>query len=254
MDKSTAIYNIRGCIGYSDYQGAMNWILRASSSLGKAQFVALCDSVLADLRERRDEDSAVKNFALSVVDLVRELDPDNDASRRRHFDQDLDAALRREEAQKLVEVLRLNEQRADELRRLREQERLREAEEQKRKQIELELLKQEKRQEQLRSAERFLEWAGHYSDGMPEEQMLRRSEALAPKVLSRKQHREGIRRLGLSIDDDHFLTNSYRGRYHRVTQCYRCKGLLDNSLDKECEHCGWIVCDCGACGCGYESP
>jgi len=38
----------------------------------------------------------------------------------------------------------------------------------------------------------------------------------------------------------------------RVTHCYLCKHPLDSTVDKECVACGWILCRCGACGCGYE--
>ena len=39
---------------------------------------------------------------------------------------------------------------------------------------------------------------------------------------------------------------------HRVAHCYSCKDELDNSINPECTACKWILCDCGACGCGYE--
>ena len=39
--------------------------------------------------------------------------------------------------------------------------------------------------------------------------------------------------------------------YRRVTHCYSCKRTLDNSLDIECKACAWIICPCGACGCGW---
>lgn len=38
----------------------------------------------------------------------------------------------------------------------------------------------------------------------------------------------------------------------RVTHCYRCKSHLDNSITPECSKCGWIICECGACGCFFE--
>lgn len=41
-------------------------------------------------------------------------------------------------------------------------------------------------------------------------------------------------------------------KQHRVTHCYNCKKDLDNSIQVECGNCGWIVCSCGACGCGYS--
>ena len=41
-------------------------------------------------------------------------------------------------------------------------------------------------------------------------------------------------------------------KMHRVTHCYSCKSSLDNATDAECLACNWIVCFCGACGCGYS--
>jgi hypothetical protein len=40
--------------------------------------------------------------------------------------------------------------------------------------------------------------------------------------------------------------------HRRVTHCYSCERRLDNAVDVECSACGWIVCHCGACGCGYS--
>jgi hypothetical protein len=40
--------------------------------------------------------------------------------------------------------------------------------------------------------------------------------------------------------------------HRRITHCYNCKSHLDNAVDVECSACGWIVCHCGACGCGYS--
>ena len=37
----------------------------------------------------------------------------------------------------------------------------------------------------------------------------------------------------------------------RFANCYSCKKNLDNSVDIECVACDWILCKCGACGCGY---
>ena len=41
-------------------------------------------------------------------------------------------------------------------------------------------------------------------------------------------------------------------RTHRLTHCYACKDSLDNEIQSECASCRWIICECGACGCGYE--
>jgi len=39
-------------------------------------------------------------------------------------------------------------------------------------------------------------------------------------------------------------------RERRITYCWSCHGSLDNAIDLECNACGWILCRCGACGCG----
>lgn len=41
------------------------------------------------------------------------------------------------------------------------------------------------------------------------------------------------------------------GWRRRFAHCYVCHAHLDNSSDVECVSCGWILCACGACGCGY---
>ena len=73
------------------------------------------------------------------------------------------------------------------------------------------------------------------------------------KVLARERearHKKFLEDLGIP----------YRGvrpssgiKERRVTHCYDCKGHLDNRIDTECVACGWILCDCGACGCGWKS-
>lgn len=46
-------------------------------------------------------------------------------------------------------------------------------------------------------------------------------------------------------------TRTSRKRKLRVAHCWVCLGRLDNSVDLECVACGWLLCDCGTCGCGY---
>lgn len=38
----------------------------------------------------------------------------------------------------------------------------------------------------------------------------------------------------------------------RITHCYSCQRHLDSNADWECSACGWMLCSCGACGCGYR--
>ncbi len=72
---------------------------------------------------------------------------------------------------------------------------------------------------------------------------------------------------GYSIEERHQFNLAYFGRpsagirridltsqpqRRRVTVCWCCKENLDNAVDVECVACGWILCPCGACGCGYS--
>jgi len=39
----------------------------------------------------------------------------------------------------------------------------------------------------------------------------------------------------------------------RVTHCYGCGLHLETGVFLECSICNWLVCTCGACGCGYSA-
>jgi hypothetical protein len=73
----------------------------------------------------------------------------------------------------------------------------------------------------------------------------RRMEAERQAVVDAHQRFLACRGLPLAS------TRRSSGRLRRVTHCYNCKSNLDNAVDVECEACGWIICSCGACGCGY---
>lgn len=61
------------------------------------------------------------------------------------------------------------------------------------------------------------------------------------------RHKRFLRERGLP---DNGTRPAIATRLHRVTYCWSCKEHLDNDVDLECATCGWILCDCGACGCG----
>lgn len=64
-----------------------------------------------------------------------------------------------------------------------------------------------------------------------------------------ERHREHLQRLGKGYLG--LRKPTPKPQNIRVTHCYSCKGKLDNMIDMECVACGWILCRCGACGCGY---
>lgn len=39
----------------------------------------------------------------------------------------------------------------------------------------------------------------------------------------------------------------------RSSVCHRCKSPVQAQGSLQCNACGWIICSCGACGCGYTS-
>lgn len=61
------------------------------------------------------------------------------------------------------------------------------------------------------------------------------------------RHRRFLREMGLP---DNGIRQATVRQQHRIARCWSCTGELDNSIDVECATCGWIICDCGACGCG----
>lgn len=71
---------------------------------------------------------------------------------------------------------------------------------------------------------------------------------MAEKEAFLERHRQRL--IGMGFTYSGVITGSQK--QHRVTHCYACKNHLDNTIDIECKACGWIICKCGACGCGYE--
>lgn len=49
----------------------------------------------------------------------------------------------------------------------------------------------------------------------------------------------------------HWARSSGGGQSRRLTHCYSCKVSLDSAHDLQCTRCKWMICTCGACGCGY---
>ena len=66
----------------------------------------------------------------------------------------------------------------------------------------------------------------------------------------RAAHRQRLEALG--IDPTSIDLHSVALRQHRTTRCYACKCHLDSEVFLQCSACQWIICSCGACGCGYR--
>jgi hypothetical protein len=41
-------------------------------------------------------------------------------------------------------------------------------------------------------------------------------------------------------------------RSNRAAHCYACECNLSSKSNLECTNCSWLICKCGACGCGYS--
>lgn len=81
------------------------------------------------------------------------------------------------------------------------------------------------------------------------EALRREAEIVARRQQAIVRHKEILERLGKK----YVGVSENRKRSHRVTHCYACKASLDSDLHIECQSCSWLICYCGACGCGYNS-
>lgn len=59
------------------------------------------------------------------------------------------------------------------------------------------------------------------------------------------------RRKRLGLQSAHLIDQN--SKQHRVTKCWYCHSHLETGVYMECSMCGWLVCSCGACGCGKDS-
>ena len=67
------------------------------------------------------------------------------------------------------------------------------------------------------------------------------------------KHRDFLIRRGIiPTDSNNDLATEVLARELRVAHCYACSATISNEDMAECHRCGWIVCSCGACGCGHE--
>jgi hypothetical protein len=76
----------------------------------------------------------------------------------------------------------------------------------------------------------------------------REEEDRGRKKLAHKaetNHRKYIERLGLA-----YAGTRLAPARTRVAWCWSCKEKIDNQVQLECKVCAWMLCECGACGCG----
>lgn len=71
------------------------------------------------------------------------------------------------------------------------------------------------------------------------------------KIISRNRrdrHKEFLYRKGIVFKG---VRNSEEKK-NRSSHCYKCKNAVSSEIQDECIACEWIICNCGACGCGYS--
>jgi hypothetical protein len=64
------------------------------------------------------------------------------------------------------------------------------------------------------------------------------------------RHKSYLTSIGIKADGE--LTKKSAQHRHRQSHCWACHHPVDNMYQLECSFCGWIICTCGACGCGYK--
>ena len=78
-----------------------------------------------------------------------------------------------------------------------------------------------------------------------------KSQIFVKKVL--RQNLLNITKTQIRLVEKEIDTYGKKFVKKRVTHCFECKQDL-NSVDFSiCFSCGWIECDCGACGCEYQN-
>jgi hypothetical protein len=66
----------------------------------------------------------------------------------------------------------------------------------------------------------------------------------------RERHKAFLKKKGLRFSEVKFVEQQ---KSPRITNCYNCSNKnLRSDVNLICISCGWLICSCGACGCGYS--
>ncbi|MEC2158006.1 hypothetical protein [Virgibacillus halodenitrificans] len=80
-------------------------------------------------------------------------------------------------------------------------------------------------------------------------------EVLTGSIIDTDYHFEDNRQLKKTrfIQVHHLEVNKIRSFLlkDRSPNCHSCKKLISTNTHKKCSECGWVLCDCGSCGCNY---
>jgi hypothetical protein len=110
---------------------------------------------------------------------------------------------------------------------------------------------------------KYMAWKKQYAESFIEE-VIERQESTKQKAIQKHKEQRTIQKYKeqkaiqkhkeylIEIGKPYSGVNLKTTKVHRVTHCYSCKENLDSHFHIECNSCGWLICKCGACGCGYE--
>jgi hypothetical protein len=110
------------------------------------------------------------------------------------------------------------------------------------------MLKKETDDEKIKKLEQKYEsWRKFYSSKLKYLASEKPYSFQEVKDRAESEHKKRLEKLGLPYKG----VNQNPTKEHRATYCYACGENLDSAIDLECVACGWILCKCGACGCGF---
>ena len=67
-----------------------------------------------------------------------------------------------------------------------------------------------------------------------------------------QRHRSYLHSKGIETTGNTVRENNTALKRRRTSHCWSCRHPVDNQIQHECTSCGWIICTCGTCGCGYR--
>ena len=112
------------------------------------------------------------------------------------------------------------------------------------------MLKTEKSDVRHTAIEKYLKWYSAHGDSFVEsDRRAKHDKREAEKAAFLQRHKEYLEGLGKPFTG----TAEPLSKGSRKTHCYVCKEKLDSHFFVQCNSCNWLICHCGACGCGYDS-
>jgi hypothetical protein len=97
----------------------------------------------------------------------------------------------------------------------------------------------------------FDKWVDSYGSKLSDLSQVRREAklfALDGDLTLDERHEKHLIRFGVPYRRSQKTTMA---RF-RTTHCWACKQSISTTTDHQCLTCAWILCNCGACGCGYQ--